>query len=62
MPVVLAILFTLGSLVTEVRETEVSIHFHLLWPERVISWGEIRSAEAVTYFQGDGACGAEQRE
>jgi hypothetical protein len=52
LPGLLAIWFSPGSLVTEIRETEVSIHFHLLWAERVISWGEIRSAEAVTYSSG----------
>jgi len=49
-PVLLAVWLSLGSLVTEVRETELSIHFHWLWAERLISWSEIRSAEAVTYF------------
>jgi hypothetical protein len=52
LPALPAVWFSLGKLVTEVRETELSIHFHLLWPERVISWNEIRSAEAVTYFSG----------
>lgn len=50
LPGLLAVWFSLGGLITEVRETELSIHFHLLWSERVISWSEIRSAEAVTYF------------
>ena len=51
-PGLLAVWFSLGSLVTEVRERELSIHFHWLWPERLISWSQIRSAEAETYFSG----------
>lgn len=45
----LAVWFSLARLVTEVRETALSIHFFLLWPERTIPWNEIRRAEAVTY-------------
>ena len=41
--------FLLGKLVTEVRESVLSIRFFLLWPEQVIPWKEIRRAEAVTY-------------
>jgi hypothetical protein len=45
----LAIWFLLGSLVTEVRETALSIRFFLLWPEETIPWSDVRQAEAVTY-------------
>jgi hypothetical protein len=47
-PLLLAIWFSLGRLVTEVRESGLSIHFQLLWAERMIPWSEIRRAEAVT--------------
>ena len=47
-----AVWFSLGKLVAEGRETTLSIRFHLLWPERLIPWSEIRGAEAVTYFSG----------
>jgi hypothetical protein len=50
-PLALMVLwFSLGRMVTEVRETGLSIHFHLLWPERLIPWTAIRGAEATTYF------------
>lgn len=39
-PALLAVWFSLGKLVTEVRETELSIYFHLLWIE-------LRSGESV---------------
>jgi len=45
----LAIWFLLGRLVTEVRETALSIRFVLFWTEETIPWSEIRQAEAVTY-------------
>jgi hypothetical protein len=48
-PLLLAIWFSLGRLVTEVRESGLSIHFQLLWAERMIPWSEIRTVEAVTY-------------
>jgi len=45
----LAVWFFLGRLVTEVRETGLSVRFFLLWPEETIPWSEIRRAEAVTF-------------
>ncbi len=36
-------------LVTEVRDTELILHFVLLWRKKIISLGEIRSVEAVQY-------------
>jgi hypothetical protein len=44
-----AILFSLGRLITEVGETALSIRFFPLWPERAIRWDEIRRVEATTY-------------
>ncbi len=38
-----------AKLITEVRSDALSIRFFLLWPERVIPWNEIQSAEPVTY-------------
>jgi hypothetical protein len=51
-PGLLAVWFSLGSLVTEVRETELSIRFRWLWPGRLISWNQIRRAEAEIYSSG----------
>ena len=45
----IAVWFWLGRLITEVRDTALSIRFFLLWPERTIPWTEIRRVEAVTY-------------
>ena len=45
----LAVWFFLARLITEVRETALSIRFFLLWSEEIVPWSEIRQAEAVTY-------------
>lgn len=45
----IVILFSLGRLVTEVRETGLFISFFPLWPERTIRWDEIRRAESISY-------------
>ena len=41
--------FSQAKLITEVRSDALSIRFFLLWPERVIPWNDIRSAESVVY-------------
>lgn len=38
-----------AKLITEVRSDALSVRFFLLWPERLIPWNEIASAEPVTY-------------
>jgi|SRR5579871_1042093 len=38
-----------AKLITEVRSDALSVRFFLLWPERLIPWNEIQSAEPVTY-------------
>jgi hypothetical protein len=53
----LTLWFSLAKLVTEVRETALSIRFFLLSPERIIAWREIRRAEAVTYATSYGGWG-----
>lgn len=45
----LVIWFSFANLIVEVRETELSIRFFLLWPERIIRWNEIRQANTITF-------------
>ena len=48
LPALLAPWFSLTSLTTEVRDTELSIRFFLLWPERSVEFSQIREVKAVT--------------
>lgn len=46
--VLLALWFSMARLIVEVRETELSIRFFLLWPERIIKFKQIREAKMGT--------------
>lgn len=47
--VMLTVWFSFARLVIEVRDDALSIRFFLLWPERTISWKEIREAKTITF-------------
>jgi hypothetical protein len=47
--VVVAVWFLRLKLVTEVRDNGLYICFVWLWPERTISWDQVRSVETRTY-------------